>query len=554
MFAVRLLRSFSAVRSATPIVLVLLLVVLLREPSFGLPLGIDEGGMSLIGTDWLRSFADGRVSSGMDLYGDQWIDRPPLLLASYGAANLLGGELGVRLLGLGAACLVAVLAGFVAGRIAGPRARIVGAALAGSLTSMRVLDGDRTTGELLAAVPSVASIALLCAIVAGPQTRSCRRRWLLLSLAGACAASAPLVKQSALDAGVAATAWFAWRACTSAQRPGLARDVGSYATGALLAVGATIGTALYGGAGAVSLGYALIGFRVDVLAALDAQSRAPLDRASQLLLPALQSGLLPLAVLAPVGIAMARRSPAGPAGAVLLAGWCLGSMVGVAGGGYFWSHYLLQLVAPIAVVAAIALSHARAGWSAATITTLVAASAASHLFVLDPQDLSVKHRDGRGGRSQASVLAVAQFVRRNSTPDDRLVVLYARANLPYHAQRRPATPFAWSSMYRALPAARIQLLGALRGPRRAEWVVAWQRPRSFGMDRSGNVRAALRDNYRHVGVICGKPLLVRSDRPLASVAVPPRSCADGDGDVVFPASATGRRTVNRVTLIDPTRR
>jgi len=138
------------------------------------------------------------------------------------------------------------------------------------------------------------------------------------------------------------------------------------------------------------------------------------------------------------------------------------------------------------------------------------------------------------------VLAVADFVRANSSVDDRIVVLYARANVAYYAQRRPATSYAWSSMYRAMPDARAEVLRALAGPRRAAWIVAWQQPTAFGLDGDGRIRAAIRDGYRHVAVICGKPILVRDDRALPSIVLPANRCPEAGPELVLGTAAVAR--------------
>lgn len=135
---------------------------------------------------------------------------------------------------------------------------------------------------------------------------------------------------------------------------------------------------------------------------------------------------------------------------------------------------------------------------------------------------------------------IGDAVRRNSAPDDSIAVLYARANIAYFAQRTPATPYLWSSMYRALPQARVELLAALTGPTRAPWVVEWQSPGSFGMDRDGKVKAALKGGYREVAMLCGKPLLLRTDRELPTFVLPTERCP-APGPEYVPGAATVTR-------------
>ncbi|MCW2962328.1 MAG: hypothetical protein JWM90_2715 [Thermoleophilia bacterium] len=519
--------------------LLLLLLLLLRGPSLADPLGIDEGGMTTIGVEWVEDVFTGE--SGSSLYGDHWIDRPPLILALYGLADLAGGEFGVRLLGLAAALVSALLAGVIAERIAGRRAWIPAAFVTGCLLSSPVLDGDRTPGELLASVPATAAIALLVGVaVHDASTRpplTQRRRVALLVGAGIAIACAPLVKQSALDAGVAAAAWLAWRAWSArrdaAGRHLVLRDAGALAAGFVGTASAAVLLALRAGASIDSLAYALIGFRVDVLGALQSQTETPLDRVGRLLDPAAVSGLLFLLLLAPVGILIARRGAAGSAGLVLLGGWLLGAVIGISGGGYFWAHYLLQLAVPVGVALGVLLARRSLRPTVAVVGVLAIVALSGQLIRADDTPSARLVDAGYRPQSQQSVLVIADFLRRNSSPDEQVMVMYARANIAYHAERTPATPYAWSSMYRALPEARDELLRALSGPERAAWLVEWHRPTAFRMDRDGRVRAAIKVGYRKVGVLCGTPVLVRNDRATPSVVLPVERCNTAGPERVY---------------------
>ena len=98
------------------------------------------------------------------------------------------------------------------------------------------------------------------------------------------------------------------------------------------------------------------------------------------------------------------------------------------------------------------------------------------------------------------------------TPDDRLYVMYARANLLYYADMESSSPYAWSTMMQAVPQAEAQLRRVLRSDAdRPTWVVVWQPATSFGLDRSGETRRLLARHYRRAAVICGKSVLIRKD-------------------------------------------
>ena len=48
-------------------------------PFLGVPLSRDEAGLLMVGGQW---------GPGLSLYGDYWVDRPPLLVALFGAISV----------------------------------------------------------------------------------------------------------------------------------------------------------------------------------------------------------------------------------------------------------------------------------------------------------------------------------------------------------------------------------------------------------------------------------------------------------------------------------
>ena len=82
-------------------------------PFAGRSLSPDEAGYLIVGGQW---------AEGSSLYGDFWVDRPPVLIAIFEAADALGGAVPLRLIGTLAAILTVILSG-VLGRIAAPERR-----------------------------------------------------------------------------------------------------------------------------------------------------------------------------------------------------------------------------------------------------------------------------------------------------------------------------------------------------------------------------------------------------------------------------------------------
>ena len=177
-----------------------MLTLALRAPWFDAPLGRDEAGVSMVARAWHQSHPFP--------YGPYFLDRPPLLVLAYRLANDAGGATGVRVLGMIAATLIVVVCTLLAARVAGRRAALPAALLAGGLSSSVLLDSVFTPAELLAVIPSAASVLLLlCGL-----GRDRGAGWWLAG-AGACAALALLVKQSfgdALVAGVVGLLIAAW--------------------------------------------------------------------------------------------------------------------------------------------------------------------------------------------------------------------------------------------------------------------------------------------------------------------------------------------------------
>ena len=80
--------------TAGAVLLLAALSVIARVPSMFRPLSPDEGGFLMVAAQWAK---------GTSLYGDYWVDRPPLLIMLFQLAHLAGGPIGLRL--LGAACV-----------------------------------------------------------------------------------------------------------------------------------------------------------------------------------------------------------------------------------------------------------------------------------------------------------------------------------------------------------------------------------------------------------------------------------------------------------------
>ena len=153
-------------------------------PFAGRSLSPDEGGLLMLGGQW---------STGSSLYGDYFVDRPPLLIALFALADALGGSpWALRLLGVLAVVATVLLAGVV-GRVASV-SPVLPALTAAVLVATPLFGGTVVNGELLGLPFLLGGCA---AVLDGRPVRPRGSGWALLAgVLGACGA---LVKQSLLD-------------------------------------------------------------------------------------------------------------------------------------------------------------------------------------------------------------------------------------------------------------------------------------------------------------------------------------------------------------------
>jgi hypothetical protein len=372
----------------------------------------------------------------------------------------------------------------VAGRAAAPWAAGVSAVLASSFAIRSVF----TPAELLAVVPSAASVLLLLVAL---ESSSYRLR--LLTGAGALAAAALLIKQSFADAMVAGgVALVAGRALGVTWRETFKRAA-AYGAGVVALLVALLVWARIENASLHSVYYAMFGFRLDAAATLSHSGVA--TRLARLESPFLTSGLAVACVTGAWGIARLRGQPLVR---LVLGGWIVAGLVGVALGGSYWPHYLIALVPGITVAAAIALArHPRIG---AVAACAIALPTAIHAFAVA--------RDDSADHTQRAAVTIGRYIRARALAHQTLYVLYAKVNVVYYAGLDDPFPYNWSLMMQAIPGAEARLRELLVSSRRPTWVVRMSTTRSLGLDRSGATRRLLAKHYRPVGTVCGATVML----------------------------------------------
>lgn len=458
-----------------------LVAVLLRMPFLWAGLGMDEGGYAHVVQRWSR---------GARLYGEAWLDRPQGLLLTYRFLLWVNDDgwtirLGAVLAGLAITVLVGLIGWLLVGRGAG----IAAAALYAVVGVAPNIEGFTLNGELLASTPATLAVA---AALLWHRYRS--PGWLVT--AGLAAGVATTMKPSGLD--------------------GIAAGLVVVLLGTRPRRATRLPPALFLGACAVPVGLsalhgwylgwreywtALAGYQ---FAALRGPAGGPAARWADFtgnLGPAARD-LAVVTAMAGVGLWLLRHSQ--PARWVLLA-WLGGAALGVNLGGSYWPHYYVQLLPPLAVLAAAAIAAIRRPRlrTAAALTALVPQLVwFAGLVPATPDErqqripyYSLARRDER----------IAAAIRTETSPDDRIFVLVSQSNIYFLAQRMTDYPYLWGKPIEKIPDALPRLRAMLDGPARPALVVLNSDPGK--VDRSGELSRILSQHYRTWRVVDGVPLL-----------------------------------------------
>lgn len=475
-------------------------------------LGSDEGGYSVVAAHWF----DG----GPFLYGPQWVDRPPGLIALFWAAQQLG-PYGVRLVAsVLAVALVAALAwaaDAVGGRPAARWAAWAGFAFGSSV----LLQAQRLDGELAAAAFVAVSVA---ALLRALRVSTSRAQTVLLGvLAGGSASVSVLLKQNFVDAFVFAAVLLIVGVATRANRRSyrhgtvLTSVVGFIAGASILAVITFLWASGHGGVGALS--YAMFGFRSDASSVMASWSwAAPEHRLEVLGQVGLLSGLLVLlGHLAFSHRNRLRRSDPLP--------WAIGAtagveVVGVVAGENFWPHYLIALVPMVALAAGLSVNRRTPGWRWTRV--LVVASAAITAVLSPVSGIAAAHHTD-------AAYATGRWIAASAQPGDTLVVPFTHANVINASGLIPGYPYSWSLPVRTLDPHLAVLTSTLNSPAAPTWVVRWDDPHTWGLDPDDRVDAALRAHYRSVAVVCGHTVWLHDGANRQLPSAPPASACGASG-------------------------
>lgn len=371
------------------------------------PLTSDESGFLMVAQQW---------QPGHSLYGDYWVDRPPLLLWLFTIAGHLGPveattsglvAPGLKLLGAVVSGMSVALAGVLANQVSpGDRSARLAVVLAAALLSSPLLGMSAVNGELLA-VPFVL-LGLVCAV------GTMRRPWgwraaVLAAGAGASGMAAALVKQNFIDVFVFTAVLVA---VSHRRLPRVWARAATFAGGAAASLGAAVVGAGAQGTSVPELWDAVVVFRAHASKLIDASApSATAERGALLATVSLGSGAAVVLVIA-VAAVLARRSPL----ALPVLAMTTWELFAIAAGGSYWLHYLTGIVPGLVLLVATAQSgpppDPKAGRRA--LRYAVAYTVAATLAAWASWALAAP-RDTPEGR-------VSAYLREHARPSDGVVV------------------------------------------------------------------------------------------------------------------------------------
>jgi hypothetical protein len=450
----------------------------------------DEAGFLLVGGQW--------HGTGTSLYGNYWVDRPPLLITIFRLADRLGGLTALRLIGCLAVALVVVGSARVAGLIGGQRAAGWAAVTAAGLCLSPLLGGYEVNGELLAAPFTLGGIT---AVILAVRSTARPRAVLAAVAAGACAMASLLIKQNLADVAVFAAAAFtlsSWRRDRDRfWSLTLSAIAGASATGLLVAVWTVQhGTSLTG------VFDAMYPFRVhaDRVQAAGG-SQHSIARLTGLAAAAALSGLGLLLLAAVRDVVRHRRREPLWTALVAMTAFAVASVLL---GGNYWHHYLVELIVPVSIAAGVLAT--RRGLATRSLVAYVAI-AGSFCWALD-----LTAPQGSTGQT------VGQAVAASAQRGDTIVTAWGHADVTYASGLRSPYAQLWSLPVKTLDPSLTGLDSVLTGPTAPTWFVAWNHVRSWGLD-TARTSSILAQDYRLAGTVCGRMIYLRAgvDRPAPTV-------------------------------------
>ena len=456
----------------------------LHLPFLNLPMISDEGGYAYVAQRWL----DGRGT----LYDDLWVSRPQGIFLAYAAIfHTIGTSVGALRIG---AWLIGLLTMLIVWRYArawaGPRVAKLSALLFVVISASPALEGFTANAEVFMALPAAGAALILL--------RESRSGWRVGSLIaiGALVGAATLLKPSGIVMLPVAVA-FVWIATDASSRV-----VTKRAGWISLGFGAALAPAFVHGflVGWHNFLFASFTYRFfhqssvsnsashHVHALMDLMARVwPVVAALAIPLVArwwvqgerLNRSVWPAEMSqARVGIVswMSARPQIEPGaeGALLLRLWMIGCLVGIAMGGDWWFHYLIQIAAPLSIWFAATLLDVRALLAKRGQWVLIASVA---ILLMVPYSVVAKGsptaitKEIYGHPGYPDQIPVARYLMEHSPPGTPIFVAFDQAALYYLADRPSIYRYLYDQELRALPQSQAELIAIIESPQRPMYIV-----------------------------------------------------------------------------------
>ena len=424
--------------------MITVVAVVVRLPLLATDPSRDEAGFLLVGQQW--------NSAGSSLYGDYWVDRPPLLITIFRVASQLGGLVPLRLIGCLATVLVVVGTAHLAGRLGGRRAASWAALTAAALCVTPLLGGRMVNGELLSAPFVVAGLIAVTIAIDHPGER---RATVAAALAGSAAMAALLVKQNMADVAVFAcvTLLVAWRR-GEMSTPRLTRSIVAAVAGALTCLAVVAVWTMAHGTSVAGVFDAMYPFRIEAARVMAASPRTAADmRMWALVVYGLVSGVAVIMAISAHALLSRRLRSTAVWGLVATVVF---DIISIALGGSYWNHYLIQLVVPISVLSGLLVAGGLPAARRVAATVAVAAALAVGV------NLALAH--------STAGTSVGQAVRDVANPQDTIVTTWGHADVTRASGLSSPYPYLWSLPARTLDPKLNELEHAPGGAERTDVV------------------------------------------------------------------------------------
>jgi 4-amino-4-deoxy-L-arabinose transferase-like glycosyltransferase len=454
---------------------------LLRLPGLTRPIRADEAGFLMVARAW---------HSGPDsVYGPYFVDRPPLLIWTYGAADDIGGPLFIRVVGA-LACAVLVVAAANVARLAATEvaARWTAVAVA-AITTNIAINAVAVKGELLA-LPFLMG-ALWLALLAVRD-----RSW-AYALGGGLLAGLALGFKQNLVGGVVFTAVYFVGSLLAGRisRSDFGRLALSASLGFLIPALGTVLWAVSAGVDLSDLWYAVYGFRFDaagVLASGGAESETV--RAALLVVSALGAGMLLVIGGFVVHIKGEWEDDAPLTAAV--AALLLVDVAGLVLGGSFWRDYLFPLLPGTALCAALlARRHTRRGIAMRSVIS--AAMVSTVLLLVGWAGYQAL------GKQEFDEVDTGKALEAVAEPGDSLVVFGGRADLQITSGMASPYEHLWSLPMRTMDPDLSDLEEVVDGPDAPTWIVEWVPFTKWSEQYGSELAVLVGERYEPHGSGCG---------------------------------------------------